>query len=199
MICEEIKTLYRVFARYPRPTRLEGCPCCTDAETSRLLETRPLHALTADELSHYAFKAMTTWGDLDEFRYFLPRIFELTAFDALHCDTEVVLGKLGYAGWTDWPADEQEAIWAYVEALWVQCVRANDIWQADGIICGFSSSASDVSLLLKAADEVAPNFRADYLNECGRGDKRILTNAFWAQSLPSYQQVLDWAYSSTPK
>jgi hypothetical protein len=196
MISDEIKTLYRVFSRYPRPSQLEGCPCCTDAETSRFLASKPLHTLTATELSHYAFKALSTWGTLDDFRYFLPRILELTALEQLDCDTEVTLGKLGYANWTDWPADEQKAVWEYVAAFWVQSIRSDDICQADAVLCGFSLSSSDISLLLTTADALAPDFRSAYRNECGRCDKQRLTNSFWERSMPSYQQALDWAYST---
>jgi hypothetical protein len=63
---DEIKTLYRVFSRYPRPTQLEGCPCCTNAERSRELSSVALHALSATGLGHYAFKALSTWGTLDD-------------------------------------------------------------------------------------------------------------------------------------
>ena len=196
MISENIKALYGVFSRYPRPAHLEGCPCCTDTETSRLLTSRPLHTLTASELSHYAFKSLSTWGTLNDFRYFLPRIFELTALGQLDCDTEVILGKLGYADWTDWPADEQKSVWEFVASLWVQCIRSDDISQADAVICGFSRSTSDISLLLAMADQIAPEFRSAYLLESGRCNKQRLTNSFWERSLPSYQQAVDWAYST---
>lgn len=196
MLTDSIETLYRVFSCYPRPIQLQGCPCCTDAEVSRVLSSRPLRTLTASEISHYAFKALSTWGTLNDFRYFLPRIFELMALEQLDCDTEVILGKLGYANWTDWPADEQKAVWEFVMALWVQYIRSDDIWHADAVICGFSRSTSDISLLLTTADSLAPDFRSAYISEFARCDRQRLTNSFWERSLQSYQQAVDWAYST---
>ncbi|WP_236606164.1 hypothetical protein [Sandaracinus amylolyticus] len=54
---DAIEQLYRVFARYPRPPAVRGCPCCvTDADRARL-HRAPLRDLTADDLKRYAFKS----------------------------------------------------------------------------------------------------------------------------------------------
>jgi hypothetical protein len=74
----EIERLYQLFSRYKCPRQLEGCPCCTTAEEAQPLVRKPLRTIAAPELEHYASKALTTWGTLDDYKYFLPRILELT-------------------------------------------------------------------------------------------------------------------------
>jgi hypothetical protein len=76
-LAEAIENLYRAFARYSLRKHVEGCPCCVRERDKRALESKPLRQLASSDLGRYAFKAMTTWGNQDDFRHFLPRIFEL--------------------------------------------------------------------------------------------------------------------------
>jgi hypothetical protein len=61
---------------------------------------------------------MTTWGDLNDYKHYLPRIFELTANRKLIVDTFVTLGKLEYANWKEWDKQEQESIIEFITAWW---------------------------------------------------------------------------------
>jgi hypothetical protein len=62
---------------------------------------------------------MTTWGGTDDFRRFLPRIFELiSAGGGRWTVPEAVFGKLSYGQWETWPPDEREAITSFFETLW---------------------------------------------------------------------------------
>jgi hypothetical protein len=84
-----------------------------------LLYARPLQELSAVDLEKYAFKAMTTWGDSDDFKHFLPRIFELLTVppeDTLAVEPEIAIGKLAYARWKEWPENEQVAIVNFLKA-----------------------------------------------------------------------------------
>ena len=58
-----------------------------------------MRELTWNELDKYSFKALTTFGDLADFKKFLPRICELVAFDGKNSGTEwpTALGKIDYA------------------------------------------------------------------------------------------------------
>ena len=106
-LVEAVEKLYTVFSRYPLRKHVEGCPCCVNETDKDLLESKPLRQLTLSDLGRYAFKAMTTWGDENDFRHFLPRIFELLVSDGeLGWDEEVMLGKLAIAEWKRWPEDE---------------------------------------------------------------------------------------------
>ncbi|MBY0373940.1 MAG: hypothetical protein K2Q23_08085 [Bryobacteraceae bacterium] len=113
---EAIERLYSTFGSYPLRDRIDSCPCCRGQQETRHLHTKALRDLTPEDLGPYAFRAMTTVGDVDDFRHFLPRILELVA--ELPVDPEVVLSKLTYAKWTEWPAGEIEAVRAYLAELW---------------------------------------------------------------------------------
>lgn len=206
MLREEIGRLYAVFSRYGCPDQLEGCPCCTSSTTARPLVRKPLRALTAPELEHYAFKALTTWGTLNDYKYFIPRILELTEDGSLLCDTEITLRKLDYGGFRTWPADEQQAVRDFIFAAWREAVQSLDTDRADAFLCGAAPALADVAPLLDYADRVAPEFKSAYAAERSNQTKRKLLNSFWDRDTPPYQQVLSWLYpnassvsSLTPK
>jgi hypothetical protein len=114
-----IEGLYRTFARYPLPIHVDGCPHCVSDSDHALLYARGLRDLGPDEIARYSFKAMTTWGGTDDFRHFLPRIFELISADGGGWTVpEAVFGKLPYGQWETWPRDEREAIICFFETLW---------------------------------------------------------------------------------
>ena len=193
---EEVERLYNVFARYSRPTQLEGCPCCTSSAESQPLVSKPLRTLTAPELEHYAFKALTTWGTLDDYKYFLPRILELTEDNSLLCDTEITLHKLPYGGFHHWPPDEQQAVRDYIFSAWREAVESSDTYRADAYLCGAAPALGDVTPLLDHADTASPDFKSAYAAEHSDYANRKLLNNFWDRDSPPYQQVLSWLYSN---
>lgn len=58
------------------------------------LHSKKLRELENKEICGYAFSAITTWGDLNDFKHYLPRIFELAAANKLMVNTFVILDKL---------------------------------------------------------------------------------------------------------
>jgi hypothetical protein len=190
----EIESLYRVFSRYPRPKQLEGCPCCTSPTEGEGLLRKALRALSASELAHYALQALTTWGTLEDFKYFLPRLLELTDDDSLLCDAEITFGKLEYGGFPDWPTAEREAVTNFIIGAWREAMCDSDLDRADSLLCGVSRVLEDVSSLLTIADVVAPEFRFNYMFQRSNQTKRKLLNCFWDDSTPNYQRVLSWLY-----
>lgn len=98
------KRYYRIYGA------VEGCPCCVSDEDKKKLSSKSLRFLEEEQLSRYASKTMTTWGTENDFKYFLPRIFELTATSDFIVDTFVILGKLEYANWKTWPPNEYHAV-----------------------------------------------------------------------------------------
>jgi hypothetical protein len=115
-----IERLHEVSARYLLEDDVDGCPhCTTDADHAAIHPTL-LKRLTATDLERFAFKTMTTWGDVSDFKDFLPRMFELVAVegDIGDTDVEVVFGKLEYARWSTWPTEEKKAVSDYCASLW---------------------------------------------------------------------------------
>lgn len=112
----EIEDVYRVFARYPRPERVEGCQHCVTEDDHRDLLGAPLRELDAERLRRYSHKALNTWGDVDDLRHFLPRLLELSLRG--DADLHGLFAKLGQAGWTDWPEDERASLRACLSVWW---------------------------------------------------------------------------------
>ena len=113
-----IERLYSTFSKYPFKSTIEGCPCCVSDSDKFTLHSKALRDLQDEDLSRYAFKAMTTWGDVNDYKHYLPRIFELTAKRTLFVDTFVTLGKLDYGKWNEWHLDEQNSIISFLNAWW---------------------------------------------------------------------------------
>src|SRR5690242_13694260 len=106
----QVEVLYQVFKPYRLGDHFVGCSHCVSAEWSRKLAETPLAALGVEDLDLYAFKAMTTWGEVDDFKHFLPRIFELALIEPEGFNFyEVLFGKLAYGNWHDWPSQERAA------------------------------------------------------------------------------------------
>lgn len=71
------------------------------------------------DLDRYALKAITTWGNVRHFKYFLPRLFELAVGDFLEFNfPEALFGKLKYANWQAWPTLEKTAIESFLMYFW---------------------------------------------------------------------------------
>lgn len=117
-----VEELYRVFARYPARPGMEGCPCCTTDEDKAELASAPLRELSARQIQRFAFKAITTWGEVEDYKHYLPRILELAAEpDPEHdigLEPWLIAGKLKGNGWDGWPAPERKALEAWFIAFW---------------------------------------------------------------------------------
>ncbi len=122
-LSDAIEGLYKTFSVYPFQSVMDGCPCCVSNADKEQIHSKPLRKLDGDDLSRYAFKAMTTWGNETDFKHYLPRIFEITATTSFVVDTFVVLGKLEYARWRAWPQEEQRAIELFLIEWWTDNAR----------------------------------------------------------------------------
>ncbi len=113
-----VERLYEVFRVYPLRPVIDSCPHCKLEESEARLHARSLRELGWQDLEDYAFKAMTTFGDVDDFKHFIPRLLELClpVDAAWPFEPDVVLEKLAYAEWKSWPRPESEAVRAFVDA-----------------------------------------------------------------------------------
>ena len=110
------------------------CPCCVSNSDKEKIHSKQLKELDGDDLSRYAFKAMTTWGDPDDFKHYLPRIFELLATTDFIVDTFVVLGKLEYGKWRTWTEKEQIAIETFLYAWWADLIKSKSYFDKEAFI-----------------------------------------------------------------
>lgn len=115
-----LEELYRVFAPYPFRANMPCCvPCCLFQSEVDALGAKPLRSLEQSELSNFTWSLLLTCGEVEDFKHFLPRLFELTVTEGLgDVDTEISIGKLQRADWRTWPAPEQAAVSAFLIAWW---------------------------------------------------------------------------------
>ena len=146
-----IENLYVAFSSYKLRAPVEGCDCCVKKDDKKRLAAKPLRQLQEDDLSRYAFKAMTTWGDEYDFKHFLPRILELLATGcSLTFGADILPNKLGYAEWRTWPDNENKAIHSFLLALWdfdLSGGRTGD--STESWMSGISQIVSDVTPFLQ--------------------------------------------------
>ena len=115
---ESINNLYEVFQSYTvlGNLRERSCDCCVTDEEIKELLSKTLKEIQPDEIYHFMLSALTTYGDINDYKHFLPRILELTVgYDFLtdfHC-----YEKLNYANWKSWNENEIEAISSFLELL----------------------------------------------------------------------------------
>jgi hypothetical protein len=196
-----IEGLYRIFSRYPLPAHMDGCPHCVSDRDHALLYSKDLRDLGPGELERYAFKAMSTWGGNDDFRHFLPRIFELIAADG-GCWTvpEAVFGKLPYGEWESWPSDERQAITSFFEALWSNVLdHFPHAFSAEECLVCIGRAACDMTPYLgrwRIADSLthAKHF-AEFVQHNPEWSQRrgwSLNGTYWSDRPALAKQVVDW-------
>jgi hypothetical protein len=116
---KSIEILYEIFAKYEGLSKLEGSPLYEDLETwKKQLRSKKLRELSEDDLSMFVGKAILTWGDKNDYRFYLPRILELTAELKTPFDIWTLYSRLENADWKTWNADEQTAINNFTIEMW---------------------------------------------------------------------------------
>lgn len=201
---EAVEGLYRVFRRYRLPKHVEGCPHCVHDRDHDRLYSRPLRELTGDDLDLYARKALTTWGGVEDFKHFLPRLFELMALDLLKSfDYEVLVNKLSYIEWLGWPPEEVDAIRHFFMALWANVLAHQpDYPSAREWLCVIGQAEDDLLPYLATWGASGSDTALQHLvmlvdREVGDIEQRKLGDAFWEKRGAQMKQVVDWLYSPT--
>ena len=121
----ETENLYDVFAKYPLK-QIDACPCgCNPEDKIHNLQTIPLNNLSAVDLGHYCGSAIWTWGDEEDFKHFLPRIFEILFELKEECDISTILGKLEVAKWNSWEYDEKIIVSVFLRKWWIEATKEN--------------------------------------------------------------------------
>ncbi len=191
--------LYKVFATFP-PKEIFGCYCCLDQPERDLLLTKKLGVLTSADLASYASSVFLTVGDVSDYRYFLPRIFDLSASDLNWWPSpEVVLRALTLAEWDGWPGDEREAIERFLRAWLDQWSgeREGGWSEIDSLLCGVARAGLDISPYLQRllAPSGLPGLRElDRLNRDAALRGASAEN-FWGDAPDDWRRLTDFLLS----
>lgn len=134
-----IERLYQVFSKYRQPAHSHGSPFSgiTEQDKARLY-SKPLRDLAEGDLSMYARHAMSTWGDIAEYKHYLPRLYELLVVHPGWTDAELLIGRLDTAEWSRWPDAERDAVIEFLHELWAWSLTVDpDDASCEGILRGF--------------------------------------------------------------
>ena len=203
---EAVRSLYETFSRYSRPTIIESCPCgCTKPGATDHLTAVPLQMLCFAELADYSISAMTTQGSVEDFRYFVPRLFQGVTEEPYSYNPEVLFEKLRYAKWTNWQDDEIRAVKAYLHALWRKGLASFPLeehlpafFEIETLLASIAQTGEELEPYLqvwtetktKEADEHLIQFVTMQGAEFSEG--RTLHEAFWKDSKPQAEALRRW-------
>lgn len=113
-----IENLYKVFSIYGA-TDMTGSALYEDLSAwNQKLLSKPLRELEASDLTRYAGKAITSWGNAKDYKHFLPRILELIAKLEPPYEIWITFDRIQLADFKSWKKEEQNLIHEYMLALW---------------------------------------------------------------------------------
>jgi hypothetical protein len=197
---EAIEGLYQTFAGYPLRENTDACPCCHSPEDEKSLHRKELRKLGPEELEKYAMDALLVWGGVDDYKHFLPRIFELTT----ECETSflqppMVFNKLYHGEWWGWPENEQHSVERFLNALWRGIIDGpgHEFYgsEIEEWICGIAQAVPDLSpflnlwLTLDTENSSLNLARFIIETEFVKSDRPL---NFWGDRRELFDQVVQW-------
>lgn len=119
-LSERVKELYASFSSYSPPKTLDASPLRDPEKIIAELNSAPLADLGEDALGPFAAYALTTVGEVSDYKYYLPRILALSTVSGSYVgfDPVVIAGKLRFAEWDTWPLNERSAIANFFYSAW---------------------------------------------------------------------------------
>ena len=126
-INNNIKILYEVFKSYTilGNLRERSCDCCITNSDIKFLMSKKLKDLSEQDLWYFMTSAITTFGNKNDYKHFLPRILELLYSNESLIDDFLTFEKLNYSNWKSWEEEEFKSIQNYFLALWVDALNNN--------------------------------------------------------------------------
>jgi len=194
-----IDNVYAAFEDYPQPMQLDTSPLRDKAEL-KAIEVRPRGSLGTTDLCNYASWAMTTVGDVEQYKYFLPRILELATESGL-IEPEVIALKLEYGAWRSWPPREKTAVEELFRRTFAQALMEHpDNFDAVSWFCGMAILGFDLGGLLRAWDatnnSAATLQLAQLIRTLAFPGKEASERGYW-ESVPDdvEKELLNWLTS----
>ncbi len=203
-----IDGLYQTFSHYPLPKFTDPCLHCHSLEDEAKLHAKPLRELDDEDLRDYMCDALTVWGDVNTFKHFLPRLFELyvSTPNANYklIDPEIMFNKFRYGNWRTWPLEEQAAVERFLHVLWKEILSdppsESEIDDMETWICTIAQCEDDLNPYLREWIEdnrVSANLAlsALLLTSALVRTENTGRNAFWETRDDQYAQLKQWARS----
>jgi hypothetical protein len=199
-----IERLYKVFSPYTPPAHPTFCTHCVSDAEDAVLRRKSLREISAEELGKYSWKAISTWGTVDQFKYLLPRLFELVVTEFRY-NPEILFKKPRYGGLDSWPPAEQAALAEYCSALWRYAVTHHPFHLhlptfpgIEDCLCSIAQIVDDLRPLLQFWDSDASASATQHLAEFAAEnastlrENHRLSDSFWNDRPEQMKQVVDW-------
>jgi hypothetical protein len=157
---QAVQNLYTAFSNYRLNSNMEASPVYDEKEVAKWNQTvssKPLTELTGEELHFFVFKVCYTWGDVSDYKHFLPRVFELIAeYREGEIEAWIAIEKLNYCNWKDWKKPEYEAVLNYLNSLWFQLINEEDVdalWNFEELFTSIAKVHPSYNQILKEWEE----------------------------------------------
>jgi len=184
-----IEEVYRAFQDVPKPSKIEGCPCCIEGKEVDVLLRKPIREITPKELSAYSSSVFLTVGSQKDFHYLVPRILEIAVTDlGWWPDPEVSLGKLKSAEWIDWRKDRHDAVLNFLETAFQEFVIENPL-DADSWLCGIVRAGIPLTSLISQIERSPTSLISIYEVHSSSLLKGRTSNGFW-DDIPVEREIL---------
>jgi hypothetical protein len=198
-----IDAIYLEFHKYPFDKDMGGLWI-----DNSVFQTRSLRQLSLEDFGTYLTKAITTWGTVDDFKHFLPRLLELFAqyyFKLSTLSPFNLILKLDSANWLTWPESERKSICVLFETLLQTLLEIPYAYyyrpDAFQFLCEIAGIVADVSPFLQKAEathsEAANEQLARFL--LGEKDKLLECNSItlygagnFRNDSPQCKQLVAW-------
>jgi hypothetical protein len=207
-LVQAIEELYSAFESYRLRANTDPCPCCHSPEDGSRIRAKVLRKLGHEDLGKYATDALYTWGSGDDFKHFLPRIFELLTLPEPKrgfVDAHAVFVKLTYEShdsnsWRTWPPSEQQAISNYFHAVWDAVLDSDheDLMYGGAYdwICAIAQAEHDLSPYLdqwlSASSVNAHRNLALMISQEGLPNLSKPGPGYWERRREQWEQLVNW-------
>jgi hypothetical protein len=190
-----IERLYEAFSHESRPSAVAGCPCCLTEDEYRTLVAKDLRELSPDELTDYGSCALLTVGSESDFRYFLPRILEISVHDSFWWPgPEVVAQKIAMIGWNGFAPHQQEALLNLLDGVFQSILQTDEPGdELDTLICAAAAFVPDLTRYLNLIEDHPSALRDLFESNSESLVMDKLNISFWHDRSPEINQlVIDW-------
>ena len=207
------------FARYKLGGRITVCRCpsCVGPEQERSLVKTPRDQISPELLAEYTHSAHS-WDErvAEDFRYLLPRYFELIAIGHTpsHFGSEMALDRLANVAYREmWPQVEADAIDEFFLALFqsrlltaatfVEDTSGQSAFareEAEAVLCGVAQAGGEVTSLLALWDSIVTrdtDLRLARMIVSSNSARNELSNSWWGHLnkphvLRAQEKVFAW-------
>jgi hypothetical protein len=124
---DALDVLYKVFSDYPFRRNMPCCiPHCMDQADLDVMGSIALREISAEQIKPFASNLNTTCGEREDFKFVLPRLFELSSDDKLDWpERDLVCSWLRTEDLPSWPVSEQHAVIGFLDAWWARELSEN--------------------------------------------------------------------------